>query len=60
MNRFEQLDVLKEYMSDSKILDELCRVMSDDDFDDLFKYICRMYEIKVEDGIKVANQLTLK
>ncbi len=49
MNRFEQLDVLREYMSDSKILDELCKAMSDDDFDDLFKYICRMYEIKVED-----------
>lgn len=41
----EQQEILTEYLGTENFLDALCRAMSYDTREDLFRYICRCYEV---------------
>lgn len=49
MKRFDQLDILINHLGESATLDALVKAMSDDDFEDNFKYICQQHDIKIEE-----------
>ena len=45
MTRFEQMQTLIDYLGEKEALEALTRAMNDDEFNENFEYICRMYEI---------------
>ena len=45
MDRFEMLERLVEVLGIEKTLEELVNAMSDDEMEENYKYIARMYEI---------------
>ena len=49
MKRLEQMDKLLEYMSESELLENLVRALSDDEAKDNFEYIARMHDIPFND-----------
>ncbi len=47
MKRFEQMEHLLKVFGDAeKVLEELVRALSNDEFDENYKYICRMNDIE--------------
>lgn len=51
MKRLEQMQTLIDYLGEQEALEALTRAMSDDEFNENFKYICRMYEINTDADI---------
>lgn len=49
MKRFERLEQLVEALGMEKTLEELVNAMSDDEMEDLYEYIAKMYEIGDEE-----------
>ena len=47
-NRHERVDYLLEtaFPTQEALLDEIVRAMSDEEFDDIYQYICRMHDIE--------------
>lgn len=43
---WDKIDEMKEVMGADKLLEELCRCLSDDELEKQLKYICKAYEIK--------------
>lgn len=46
MKLWDKLDELKEELGAEKLLEEICQGISDDEFENVLKYICKNYEIK--------------
>ena len=49
MNRFDYLDFLRQYFDDSELLEEIVHAMSDAEAEDIFDYICRMWNIQTKE-----------
>lgn len=49
MEAWEMLEVLRNYMSDTKILDELVKAMSNQEGIENFEYIARMWDIELQE-----------
>lgn len=45
MTRFEQMQTLIDFLGEKEALEALTRAMTNDEFNEHFEYICRMYEI---------------
>mgnify|MGYP003659593944 CR=1 FL=1 len=49
-NRHDRVDYLLEttsaFPTQEALLDEIVRAMSDEEFDDIYQYICRMHDIE--------------
>jgi len=59
-NRHDRTDYLLEttHFSEEDLLEEIVRAMSDQEFDSIYKYICRMHDIE-PDMEKFAGYLEL-
>ena len=44
---WDQLDTLKEELGAEKVLDELCKAMTDDQMKEYIEFIAQNYEIKI-------------
>lgn len=49
MKRLEQMNILVESLGAEEALYALTKAMSDDEFNENYEYICRMYEINTEE-----------
>ena len=46
MKLWDKIDELKEELGADKVLDEICQGLSDDDLENVLKFVCKNYEIK--------------
>jgi len=48
MKRIEQMERLLEFFNSDKLLEEVVRGMSNDEFNESYEFICRMWDIPQE------------